>query len=161
MQAQDATQVQLTMYSASFPGQPVFAVMVEADLARQFAQGQIPLDDFMSGWQIEDLRSTELSMTQELENLGYKEVTVSLAGPKLQVCLEHPPVSTAQSLLESLLPVFDLAARQFPEIEQVQLTLSGPGAFRISLPLEAITAYRTGQLDAAMFLLQMELEEVQ
>jgi hypothetical protein len=39
--------------------------------------------------------------------------------------------------------------------------MSGPGALRISLPLEAIAAYRAGQLDAAGFLSQMEFVEVQ
>jgi hypothetical protein len=65
------------------------------------------------------------------------------------------------SQLEYQLPVFDLAERRFPELERIQLTMSGPGALRISLPLEAIAAYRAGQLDAAGFLSQMEFVEVQ
>jgi hypothetical protein len=159
--AQEARQVQLTLYSASTPGEPVFAITVEGDLARRFAQGQVSMDNFLAGWQIQDLRAAQMALAQELVNLGYDEVMVGQAGAELQVSLKHPPASTAQGLVESVLPIFDLAERRFPEMERIQLTMSGPGALRISLPLEAIAAYRAGQLDAAGFLSQMEFVEVQ
>lgn len=159
--AQETRQVQLTLYSAYSPGEPVFAITVEGDLARRFAQGQVSMDDFLAGWQIQDLRAAQMALAQELVSMGYDEVAVSQAGAEIQVSLKHPPASTVQSLLESLLPVFNLAERRFPKLEQIQLTLNGPGALRINLPFEAITAYRAGQLDAAEFLSQMEFEEVQ
>jgi hypothetical protein len=159
--AKETRQVQLTLLSATTPGEAVFSITVDGDLARRFAQGQVAMDDFLAGWQYQDLRAAQLALAQELVSMGYDEVAVGQVGAELQVSLKHPPASTAQSLLESVLPIFDLAERRFPELEQIQLTLSGPGALRINLPLDAIAAYRAGQLDAAGFLSQMEFEEVQ
>ena len=152
-------QVQVTLYSIVSPDSPLISTWVDAKIARQYVRDEINIETFLESWQLNDLRTPEMKMVQQLNDLGYKDVQVNQVGADVVIAYRQSMLSNSPGFIESWLSIFDLAAKIFPDADMLILQIGGLENQRISSPAKTVRDLHSGKMGVADFLLQMEISE--
>jgi len=152
-------QVQVTLYSIVSPTNPLISTWVDAKISRQYVRDEISLEAFLESWQLNDLRTPEMMMVQQLNDQGYKDVQVNQVGADVVIAYRQSMLNNSPGFFESWLSIFDLAAEIFPDADMLILQIGGLEDQRISIPADTVRALHSGKMGVADFLLQMEISE--
>ncbi len=156
-----AARVELVRVEVVQAGVPVLAVSGSAKDARLLADGRLTMEAFLSGLAYADLRPVELALQQELARLGVRVRAVRYQNGILELYFWQPEIDSTQALVQSWLPIWNLAAQAAPEAGQVILHvgLLGQPDLRVTAPMELVQNFQAGGLSPAEFLLGLDLQD--
>jgi len=140
---------------------PVLAVTARAQDARLLAEGKLTVEAFLNTLVFEDRRPIEQALQQDLERLGYPMRSVSYQDGVLELSFWQPEIDSTQALVQSWLPVWQIAAQRVPEAGQVVLHagLLGQPDLRVAAPMELLQAFHSAEVSAAEFLLGLDVQD--
>jgi len=156
-----ASRVEQVRVEVESRGAPYLAVTARARDARLLAKGELAIEAFLASLQVEDLRPLEQAIQQELELLGYNVRSVSYQDGVLELSFWQPEIDSVQTLVQSWLPAWRVAAWKAPEASQVVLHVGmfGQPDLRVAAPMQLLHDFNQDQLTPAEFLLGLDLQD--
>jgi hypothetical protein len=142
-------------------GAPYLDFTAQAENARLLADGRLKVEAFLAGLQVVDRRPVELAVRQEMERMGYRVRSVSYREGTLELVFWQPEVASGQALVQSWLPLWQLATWRAPDASQVVLHvgLLGQPDLRVAAPTQLLKAFQANELAPAEFLLGLEFTD--
>ena len=159
--AVQASRVSQVRVEVENQGAPYLAVTAQAKDARLLANGKLTIEAFLASLEVDDRRPVEQAVWQELERMGYTVRTVSYQENTLELAFWQPEIDSLQAMLQSWLPVWQVAVWKAPQAEQVVLRtrLFGQPDLRVSASMQHLQAYFASALTPAQFLLGLDVQD--
>ena len=152
----ETKKIVIEMYSADTP---YMTVTAKADNIKGLLDGEIDLQEFLEKVEVEDRRAPEDGLRQALHSRGWVFSTVKVSTQQVLIEGYLPYGLNKEQVVQEWFQVLRLAHDYAPDSQEVELRLllEQPTEMTIRAQMERIDAFIEGEIDASVFLAELEI----